>query len=208
MRAQLSLWLCDLQILMPLIKCAGCKDRFPKESMLSFPAGKFHAMDCAITYANEKQRKARDKQLAKAKADTKKKHSKQKRDFYESDTKTRKAAAKKACHDYIRFRDKDELCICCGRALGFKYDAGHFLESGNNSELRYHEDNIHGQSVYCNQYKGGDSDDYEGRLRLKIGDERVDYLLANKGGNIKRSADDYKAIEIYYKDKLCKLTTY
>lgn len=191
---------------MPLIKCVGCKDRFPKESMIKLPIGNVHSMGCAIIYANKKQCKARAKHLAKTKADAKKKHSKQKRDFYESDIKTRKAAAKKACHDYIRARDKELPCICCGRPLGEKYDAGHFLESGNNSELRYNEDNIHAQSVYCNQYKGGDSDDYEGRLRLKIGDERVDYLLANKGGTVKRTAEDYKEIENYFKEKLCKLT--
>lgn len=155
--------------------------------------------------------------LAKAKADaikTKKKvHAKQKRDFYDTDMKTRKAAAKTACHAYIKERDLGSDCICCGRPLGKNYDSGHFLESGNNSFLRYHEDNIHSQSVYCNKHKGGDSGDYERNLRLKIGDARVDYLLANKGsgkdsnGNVlKRTADDYKVIESHYKKKLRNLT--
>ena len=147
--------------------------------------------------------------LAKAKADaikTKKKvHAKQKRDFYDTDMKTRKAAAKTACHAYIRERDKNNGCVCCDRPLGENYHAGHFLESGNNSFLRYHEDNINAQSVYCNNFKGGNSAEYEKKLRLKIGDERVDYLLANKGGTVNRTADDYKEIENYYKTKLKEL---
>lgn len=132
----------------------------------------------------------------------KKRNIKFKSDYYANDRKTRQKGAKIACHNYIRERDKGLPCICCGRALGAKYDAGHFLESGNNSTLRYHEDNIHAQSVHCNQYRGGDSDDYEGRLRLKIGDERVDYLLENKGGTPKRTVEDFKAIEDYFKEKL------
>ena len=127
------------------------------------------------------------------------------RAFYENDIKTRKKAAKVACHKYIRTRDKNNGCICCDRPLGKNFDAGHFLESGNNSFLRYHEDNIHAQSVHCNQYKGGDSGDYEANLRLKIGDERVDWLKANKGGVVKRTAVDYKAIEVYFKEKLKQL---
>ncbi len=149
-----------------------------------------------------KAAKDREKQAKKLiKADNKK-HAKKKREFYDNDLKTRKNAAKSACHLYIRTRDKNDSCICCGRPLGKNYDAGHWLESGNNSFLRYHEDNIHAQSVYCNQYKGGDSDDYEGRLRLKIGDDKVDWLKANKSGTVKRTADDYKVIELYFKAKL------
>jgi hypothetical protein len=122
--------------------------------------------------------------------------------LYANDTKTRKREAKAACHKYIRLRDLGNKCICCNRPLGPKYDAGHWLESGNNPLIRYDEDNIHAQSVYCNQYKGGDSDDYEGNLRLKIGNERVDRLKSMKGGTMKRTAQDYKAIEDYYKAKI------
>lgn len=125
-----------------------------------------------------------------------------KKEFRQSDLKTRKASAKKACHDYIRFRDKDNPCICCGRPLGKKFDAGHFLESGNNPQIRYDENNIHAQNVYCNQYKGGDSDDYEGRLRLKVGDKIVDDLKNKRGGTVKRTCEDYIEIEKHFKAKL------
>lgn len=170
--------------------CRICKIKFDAFSSTQIVCG----MSCAIERA-EKQSAVKQK---KANAN-------QKREFYDSDLKTRKAAAKTACHAYIRERDNGKPCICCGRPLGEKFDAGHFLESGNNPKIRYHEDNIHAQSVYCNQFKGGNSGDYKGRLIEKIGAERVDYLLANKGGTMKRTAKDYKEIEVYYKQKLKEL---
>jgi len=115
---------------------------------------------------------------------------------------TRKKAAKKACHDYIRARDSGQGCICCGKPLGNNYHAGHFLESGNNPQIRYDEDNIHGQRLDCNFFKGGDSGDYQENLIKKIGLDRVNELKNLKGGTMKRTADDYLAIEKYYKDKL------
>jgi len=183
-------------------KCKHCRDEIPKvKDCTDFISKQGHcSIDCASSYGLQKVRDAQAKK-------ERKEHAERKRKFYAGDIKTRKKAAKEACHLYIRTRDKDHPCICCGRPLGKSYDAGHFLESGNNSILRFHEDNIHAQSVYCNQYKGGDSDDYAGRLRLKIGDARVDYLLGNKGGTVKRTADDYAEIERHYKAKLKEIIT-
>jgi len=185
-------------------KCKHCG--FRDYRMIKINAGSFCNMGHAIKWSVKKAKKDKLKKIKKAESVVKKVHAKQKREFYDNDLKTRKNAAKAACHLYIRTRDKNDGCICCGRPLGKNYDAGHFLESGNNSFLRYHEDNIHAQSVYCNQYKGGDSDDYEGRLRLKIGNDKVDWLKANKSGTVKRTADDYKEIELHFKDKLKQLT--
>jgi hypothetical protein len=180
------------------LKCCGCKERFDRETMLNLPAGNFCTIDCAMAYSRAKSHKDKVKKSNKD-------HAQRKRTFYEGDIKTRKAAAKLACHKYIRERDRGKPCICCGRPLGPKFDAGHYYESGNNPRIRYDEDNIHGQNVYCNQYQGGNSDDYEGRLRIKIGDARVDRLKSMKGGVMKRSAQDYKEIEDYYNNKLKEL---
>jgi len=155
----------------------------------------FCSDECKISWAIAKGNKDREKAKKKKNAAFKDK-------FHQSDLKTRKAAAKAACHAYIRERDKGLPCICCDRPANKKMDAGHWLESGNNPLIRYDEDNINSQLVYCNQYQGGDSDDYEGKLRIKIGNERVDRLKAMKGGTIKRTCDDYKEIELYYKQKL------
>ena len=181
-------------------RCKYCKKYFPPEQMIKSPAGMFCTREHQIEFALDKNNQKKAK--AKIKKDEKKKHAKRKREFYENDLKTRKVAAKQACHAYVRARDSGSACICCGRKLGDKFDAGHYLESGNNPRIRYDEDNIHGQSVYCNQYQGGNSDDYRGRLIEKIGLDRVERLESMKGGTVKRTAQDYKEIEIYYKQKL------
>lgn len=130
---------------------------------------------------------------------------KKKKEFQKSDLRIRKEAAKKACHAYIRERDKDKLDICCNKPLKLGYHAGHFLESGNNPLIRYDEDNIHGQNVECNYFKGGNSADYEKNLRIRIGDEAVEKLKRKKGGTMKRTSQDLMDIEIYYKWKLKEL---
>jgi len=172
-------------------RCCGCKERFKADSMISLPVGFFHSVDCSIQYANKKTA-----------VKSKKVHAKQKSDFYANDVKTRKKAAKDACHSYIRMRDREQSCICCGETLGNDFQAGHWLPSGSNTKIRYHEDNIHAQRLNCNYFKGGDSGDYKDNLIDKIGSERVKYLLENKGGTLKRTASDYKEIESHYKNKL------
>ena len=178
--------------------CKQCKNKKPADEMKVINMSNFCDMNCAILYGIEASKKLK----AKKEKFQKSVNAKKKRDFYQSDLKTRKEAAKKACHAYIRERDKGLPCICCGREIVGAVHAGHFLESGNNPVIRYDEDNIHAQSAYCNTYKGGDSDDYQGRLRIKIGNERVDALLRKKGGTVKRTAQDYIDIENHYKEKL------
>lgn len=172
-------------------RCKNCKAKNEKFIVIGINAFCDNNYKCASEFGRKKSANDKEK-VSRVK----------KSEFKASDIKTRKEAAKKACHAYIRARDKGLPCICCGRVINGAVHAGHFLESGNNSFLRYNEDNIHAQSSYCNTYKGGNSDDYEGKLRIKIGDARVDYLLANKGGTVKRTAQDYKDIEILYKGKL------
>lgn len=191
-------------------KCKGCEEFYlpsiGEEGKVNQPPWvKWCSDDCRETVALNILRVQREKAKAAIKRKAKKKkkkESKQKREFYDGDVKTRKAAAKFWCHKYIRYRDRNERCICCGLPLGDDFQAGHCLPSGQNSNLRYNEDNINGQRLQCNYYRGGDSGDYEKNLRMKIGDKRVDYLLANAGGVVKRTADDYRSIENEYKEKL------
>ena len=166
------------------------------------PVGAFCNRDHAIKWAEVKRDKDRVKAKAKAEKEVRQKNTTFKAKYYADDVKTRKAAAKKACHEYIRARDKDKPCICCNKPLGDEYHAGHFLESGNNPSVRYDEDNIHGQRVDCNYFKGGDSGDYKENLIKRIGSQRVQKLLESKKVSVKRTARDYLEIESYYKAKL------
>ena len=157
----------------------------------------------AIALANHhKNQENRVKAQERAAKRAKKAHNQRKREFQQNDVKIRKPAAKKACHDYIKIRDAGKNCICCNEPLGETFHAGHFLPSNMNPLIRYDEDNIHGQRIDCNYFKGGDSGDYEKNLRAKIGDDAVDLLLTKKGGTLKRTGQDYAEIEAYYKAKI------
>ena len=116
-----------------------------------------------------------------------------------------------AFNAYIRERDKNQPCICCGReltkdAVGGGYDCGHYRSTGSAPHLRYNEDNAHGQRKVCNRYGAGRAVDYRIGLVRRIGVERVEALEANNEP-AKWSIDELKAIRDYYRKKLKELKT-
>jgi len=193
-------------------RCTNCKCYFDAESdeWKRSPAGNFHNKDCRFEYGMKKT----DKVIKSAKDHKKKVNARQKKSHYDNDLRTREKAARATCHRYIKIRDRlraERLeipftCICCDISLVGKpakgVHAGHFHESGNNPLIRYDEDNIHLQSGHCNQFRGGDSGDYRANLIKKIGLARVERLDGLKGGTMKRTCDDYREIEQYYKAKI------
>lgn len=183
------------------LKCKYCKEYTPREQLIVTPSGKFCNDNCMMTWIKEEQEKRRLKAIKKAYSAGGRKKGKSRNDC-ENDLRTRKKAAKEACHAYIRERDRGLSCACCDRPLGENYQAGHYLPSGNNPLVRYHEDNIHAQRIDCNYFKGGDSGMYRVKLIEKIGLERVERIESMQGGTVKRTPQDYKEIEIYYKEKL------
>lgn len=183
-------------------KCTGCKERYDKDIMVKLNPGWFCSVDCATETALKKKRLADGKAIAKKEREKGKADAAYKRKFYDSDAKTRRRAARLACHAYIRERDKGQPCICCGSPLHEGFHAGHYLEAGNNPRVRYDERNINGQNIDCNYFKGGDSGQYRRNLIAKISEDQVLEVESLKGGTLKRTAQDYKAIEVYYKDKL------
>jgi hypothetical protein len=104
--------------------------------------------------------------------------------------------AQKAFNLYIRTRDIGCPCISCLRTeaeieqayilsnkTGGAWDCGHFLTVGGHIELRFNTLNAYRQCKSCNGGSGKYtaknttvSLQYEYNLRLKIGDEKVDYL--------------------------------
>jgi len=179
------------------LKCKHCRDWFDRFGMIQTRVGRFCSTEHQIQWAIANKAKGRKKiEQSERKITIAAK---------KNNLKTRKDAAKKACHDYIRARDSGKGCICCNKPLGNNFHAGHWLESGNNPQIRYDEDNIHGQRLDCNFFKGGDSGDYQENLIIKIGLDRVNKLKNLTGGTVKRSPDEYKIIEKYYKNKLEEL---
>ena len=187
--------------------CRLCKSKFRQfNSMVPV------CLDCAPGYALEKAKKKKDKE-------EKTKYAKLKRNYYANDIKTRKKAAKDACHAYIRLRDEKEPCISCGRydheidfaPVGGKWDAGHYRSRGACPELRFNEYNIHKQCKSCN---GGSAkwpkknqtvtQQYRENLIKKIGLNHVEFL-DGPHELIKLDCEDLKEIEIYYKNKIKEL---
>lgn len=89
--------------------------------------------------------------------------------------------AQREFNAYIRARDRDQPCICCGLPLGDgevggAYDAGHYRSTGSASHLRFNEDNCHAQRKQCNRYGAGRAVDYRTGLVERIGPFRVQAL--------------------------------
>lgn len=104
---------------------------------------------------------------------------------------------------YIRLRDRNHSCICCGKALsldavGGGYDAGHYRSTGSAPHLRFNEDNCHAQTKQCNRYGAGRAVDYRIGLIKRIGLERVE-ALESDNETPKWTHDDLRAIREKYK---------
>lgn len=114
-----------------------------------------------------------------------------------------------AFNAYIRERDRNKPCICCGRpladsAVGGGFDCGHYRSVGSAPHLRFDERNAHGQTKQCNRYGAGRAVDYRIGLIQRIGLEQVESLESNQAPK-KYSIEDLKAIKDEYKRKLKEL---
>jgi hypothetical protein len=103
---------------------------------------------------------------------------------------------------YIRLRDKDYTCISCGKELGAKFDAGHYLNANNHWNVRFNELNVNGQCVYCNQHLHGNLIEYRKRLIKLIGVESVEWLEEHAKKTRKFTIEELKEIIETYKQKI------
>ena len=146
----------------------------------------------------------------------------------EAQTKVRKQAietipqlikeAQHAFNAFIRERDRGRPCICCGRPLGNGngdaaasdqgtgglFDCGHYRSTGSASHLRFHEDNAHGQTKYCNRHGAGRAVDYRIGLIARIGQARVEALEADNEV-VKWDRETLRQIKTIYRAKLREL---
>lgn len=109
--------------------------------------------------------------------------------------------AQQAFNEFIRYRDREEACISCGRHHEGQYHAGHFRTTGANPELRFNEDNVHKQCSPCNNHLSGNLIVYRPALIAKIGQARFDSLMGpHEMPKWKR--EDYIRIRDEYRAKL------
>ncbi len=191
---------------MPKFKCCGCKDRFDGETMIKLPAGRFHSIDCSISYFRAKQEKARAKQQSRAKREHREKLKAVKR-AHRADKERIKSRGdwikdvQAVFNRFIRLRDAREPCISCQRHHSGQYHAGHYRSTGSTPELRFEESNCHKQCSPCNNHLSGNIVNYRPRLIQKIGQAAVDWIEGPHEPK-KYTIDDLKALKKKYQAKI------
>lgn len=113
------------------------------------------------------------------------------------------AEAQREFNRFIRFRDADKPCICCGQPLGDQrfggaYDAGHYRSVGSAPHLRFDERNVHAQRKVCNNHKAGNHVEYRAGLIAREGLDLVEALEADQTPR-KYTRDQVREIRNHYR---------
>jgi len=181
---------------MPKCKNIECKREFEKK--------RYNQLVCSPQCAYAYQKQQREKKA-------KREWNKKKKEIKES-LKTKKDYEKELqviFNSYIRDRDKHQPCISCGASAGtFTPNAGHYYPAGTYKNLRFDEDNTHGQCVHCNQHKHGNLNEYRFGLEKRIGKERLEALDKRRLEVRKYTIPELIELKVIYKDKLKKLKEY
>jgi len=99
---------------------------------------------------------------------------------------------------WVRFRDKDNPCICCGSYN--TSDAGHYFSQGQHSALRFNELNVNLCCRKCNYFLSGNLINYRNGLIKKYGEQRVLLLESSARRSVKKwSRFELEAIIQQYK---------
>jgi hypothetical protein len=122
------------------------------------------------------------------------------------------AAVQEVFNQYIRLRDKDQPCICCGKYFddkenfpGGQWDAGHWLSRGAAPHMRFVEANVHKQLKGHNRPGGTTRAAFRAGMIERIGLEAVEALECDQASR-DYTIDDLKALKAHYKAKLKALT--
>lgn len=175
-------------------KASGCQNTFMPFNSLE----QWCSPACGFALAQDKLAAAKRKEALK----TKRKRNAAKKAFREKDIKHVRKGAVAYLHKWIRWRDRDLPCIACNKSMAGKaIHASHYRPSGQNSAVRFHEDNIHAGCAQCNTHKSGNLTEYRSNLLTRIGHERVEWLESQT--HVKRwTIDELKAIRQEYADRL------
>jgi hypothetical protein len=113
--------------------------------------------------------------------------------------------AQVAFNSYVRYRDREKPCICCGSPLGAgdvggAYDCGHYRSTGSAPHLRFDERNAHAQNKRCNRWGAGRAVDYRIGLIDRIGLAAVE-ALESENAIHKWTREELIAIKNTYRAK-------
>lgn len=120
------------------------------------------------------------------------------------------ADCQKAFNAWVRFRDRVEPCIDCGKhassdaLTGGAYDAGHYLSRGSHPHLRFDERNVFKQLKGCNRPGGTTAASFRAGVVARIGLAAVEALEADQESR-HYTVDQLIALTAHYKKKLKEL---
>jgi hypothetical protein len=173
-------------------KCRACGNLFTQyQSFVTWCSP-----ECGAEIAAKKVAKIKREEAVKVRrADKVKKESLKRRADYIKEAQT-------AFNLYIRTRDAQKPCICCGKplaveAVGGGFDCGHYRSVGSAPHLRFEETNAHGQTKQCNRWGAGRAVDYRLGLIQRIGLSAVEKLESDQTPR-KYTVDELKAIKKHY----------
>lgn len=165
---------------------------------------------CIDAYAEAEEAKAKRKAMKQTVMQAKVERAETRR--RKEDIKTLPQLLKEAQFEfnaYIRLRDADKPCICCGLPLGAgevggAYDCGHYRSVGSAPHLRFDERNAHAQRKQCNRWGAGRAVDYRIGLIQRLGSDIVGALEANNVIH-KWTKDEVREIRDCYRQKAKEL---
>lgn len=177
-------------------KCKNCPERYTPARPMQTAC----SVACAVALAQ----KARDKaQAENAKEERKvdrvrKERLKTRSDYIKE--------AQVAFNAFIRERDHEMPCICCGHPLGAgevggAYDCGHYRSVGSAPHLRFDDRNAHAQRKVCNRWGAGRAVDYRLGLIARIGLQAVESIESEQEPK-KWTRDELIAIRDHYRKAL------
>jgi hypothetical protein len=170
------------------VKCGICKEPYVKQKMGQRVCGPYCAAIAGKRATEKNERKADKAKLLALEP----------LEYFLKQTEA-------ACNAYIRYRDKDDPCISCGRSDATVWNAGHYISVGANRTLRFDEDNINKQCARpCNKDLGGNLIKYRPNLIVKIGLERV-ARLEGWHEPVKMTREYAQAKTAYFRAKLKEL---
>lgn len=175
-------------------RCKVCREQFVPRSITHKACGP----ECAAVVAQS------ERQAIERKADRVRKQAlKSRRDWMKE--------AQVAFNTFVRQRDKDKPCICCGRVEtqvsglnSHGWDCGHYRSVGSAPHMRFNENNAHRQLVLCNRHGAGRAVDYRIGLIARIGLAAVEALESDQTP-CKWTVEELQTIKAKYRQKLKEL---
>lgn len=129
--------------------------------------------------ANAEKLRAKAKKVDRAAAKAEKAQDKEKRESFKKRSKW-EDECRKIVQKIARIRDRNDGCISCHLPATWdgQWHGSHFRSVGAASAVQFHLWNIHKACKPCNKDKSGNIIAYRPRLIEKIGQEKLDWLMA------------------------------